>query len=186
MTIPVFWRNVQIALVTVAVLWLVLFLNVLLPTDLRMYGLRPRSVEGLWGILFSPLLHGNLHHLTANTGALFVLLVVSLSFSRRLTITAILTITFLGGGLVWLLGGSNTVHIGASGIIYGLIGFLLFIGFFRHEWKALFLSLIVFFLYGGLLVSLLRYVPGISWTSHFFGFLSGVLAASWTRDRSPR
>jgi membrane associated rhomboid family serine protease len=180
-----FWRNVQIALMAVAVLWLVHFLNFLLPTDLRVYGLRPRSIDGLWGILFYPFLHGDLRHLTANSGALFVLLIASLSFSRKLTMAAILIITVVGGGLVWVFGGVQTVHIGASGIIYGLIGFLMFIAIFRHEWRALLLSLVVFFLYGGALLSLLRYEPGISWTGHFFGFASGALAASWTKGKAP-
>ena len=117
---------------------------------------------------------------------LFVLLVVSLSFSRKLTIMAILVISLVGGGLVWLFGGSNTVHIGASGIIFGLIGFLTFIGIFRREWKALLFSLAVFFFYGGTLLSLLRYVPGTSWTGHFFGFLSGALAASWLKGESSK
>ena len=68
------------------------------------------------------------------------------------------------------------------GIIFGLIGFLMFAGIFRRDWKSVFVSLIVFFLYGGALLSLLIYLPGVSWTGHLFGFLSGVLAASWTRS----
>jgi membrane associated rhomboid family serine protease len=155
--------------------------DVFLSADLRLYGIRPRHIDGLWGIAFSPFLHGDTRHLIANTGALFVLLVVSLSFSRKLTMIAIVSIALVGGGLVWVFGGSNTVHIGASGIIFGLIGFLMFVGIFRREWKALVVSLIVLFFYGGALYSLLVYVPGVSWTGHFFGFLSGVLTAWWTR-----
>lgn len=176
-----FSQNIHIALTAVAILWVVHFLNLLLPFDLRLYGLRPRHIDGLWGIAFAPFLHGSIRHLMANTVALFVLLAVSLSYSRKLTVFALLIISFVGGGLVWLLGASHTVHIGASGIIFGLIGFLMFVGIFRREWKALFISLAVFCLYGGALLSLLMYVPGISWTGHLFGFLSGVLAAWWTR-----
>jgi len=154
--------------------------------DLRTYGIRPREVEGLWGIFCSPFLHGNFGHLLANTGALFGLLTVAFVFSRKLTWIAILTITLLSGGLVWVFGTANTIHIGASGLIFGLIGFLMFIGFFRREWTALFVSLAIGFLYGGALLSLLNVVPGISWSGHFFGFIAGVMAAWWTKANKKR
>ena len=174
-------QNIEIALVAVAILWLVHLLNLVLSIDLRLYGLRPRRIDGLWGIALAPFLHGGSGHLIANTGALFFLLTVSLSLSRRLTIMGLLIICFMGGGLVWLFGGTNTVHIGASGIIFGLIGFLMFMGVFRREWIALVFSVAIFLCYGGALLSLLTYTPGISWTGHFFGFLTGVLAAWWTK-----
>ena len=177
-------QNIKAASLTVTMLWLLYVLDLLLPIDLRLYGLRPRSIDGLWGILATPLLHVNFGHLIANSGALFVLLAVSLSFSRKLTTIAILIIALVGGGLVWLFGASNTVHIGASGVIFGLIGFLMFMGVFRREWEALLFSLAVFFFYGGALLSLFRLEPGISWTGHLFGFLSGVLAASLTKGKS--
>ena len=167
-------------MVIVSVPWLVYFINFIVPVDLRYYGLRPRHLEGLWGILFSPFLHGNLNHLIANTGALFVLLLVSLSFSRMLTAIAVSVVVFLGGVLVWIFGKPDTIHIGSSGIIFGLLGFLLFIGIFRREKIALAVSLAIFILYGGALLSLFYHLPGISWASHFFGFLTGTLAASWT------
>ncbi len=173
-------KNLQLTLVIVSVLWLVYFIDFVAPVDLRLYGLRPRYLEGLWGILFSPFLHGNLNHLIANTGALFVLLLISLSFSRKLTAIAIAVIAIAGGGLVWVFGNPYAVHIGSSGIIFGLLGFLLFIGIFRREKIALVVSLGIFILYGGALWSLLHRLPGISWESHFFGFLTGSLVASWT------
>lgn len=176
-------KNIKIALAAVAILWLVHLLNLVLPFDLRLYGLRPRHIEGLWGLVCAPFLHGGFGHLIANTGALFVLLTVSLSFSRKLTFIALLIIALVGGGLVWLFGGTNTVHIGASGIIFGLIGFLLLVGLVRREWIALLFSLAVFVLYGGTLFSLLVHMPGISWTGHLFGFLSGLWAAWVTRAK---
>jgi membrane associated rhomboid family serine protease len=174
-------KNIQIALVAVGILWLVHLLNYVVPIDLRLYGLRPRHIDGLWGIVSSPLLHGNFSHLIANSITLFVLLTVSLSFSRKLTIMALLIIALVGGGLVWVFGGSDTIHIGTSGIIFGLIGFLMFMGIFRREWIALFCSIAIFICYGGALLSLLFSVPGISWTGHFFGLFTGVLAAWWTK-----
>jgi membrane associated rhomboid family serine protease len=174
-------QNLQSALAVVAILWLVYFINFVLPVDLRLYGLRPRELDSLAGIIFTPFLHVDLRHLIANSGILFVLLTVSLSFSRKLTFRALWVIVLIGGGLVWLSGKGGTIHVGASGVIFGLIGFLMCLGIFRRDWKALIISLVILLLYGGALQSLFIYVPGISWTGHLFGFISGVLAAWWTR-----
>ena len=174
-------RDIQTAVGVVAFLWIVHAINYLI--DLRYYGIHPRRIDGLWGIVCSPFLHGSLQHLIANSGALIVLLSISLSFTRKLTLFACIAVSLLGGSLVWLFGQGNTVHIGASGIIFGLIGFLMCLGIFRREWKAVILSLAVFLLYGGALFTLLTYTPGISWSGHFFGFLSGMLVAWGTRKK---
>ncbi len=172
-----FYRNVQIATGTVAVLWLVHLVNIILTPEFRYFGLVPGRVEGLRGILFAPFLHANIQHLMSNSGVLLVLLLVSLSYSRKMTAAALAVIILAGGAAVWLFGTRNTIHIGASGVIFGLIGFLLFIGVFQRRWKPLLISIAVFFAYGGILFSLFIYMPGVSWSSHFWGFASGVLAA---------
>jgi membrane associated rhomboid family serine protease len=174
-------QNIRFAVAAIIILWLVYFLNLILGIDLRMYGIMPRHMVGLWGIPAAPFLHANLQHLTANSGVLFVLLAVSLSYSRAQTLKALLIITLLGGTLVWLFGMGGSIHIGASGIIFGLIGYLMFLGLFRRNWKAVMISIVISLLYGGALYSLLIYVPGISWSGHLFGFISGVLAAWWGR-----
>ena len=179
-------KNLKFAFAATAILWLVYFINLVLYVDLRLYGLKPRHIDGLWGILAAPFLHADIQHLTANTGALFILLAVSLSYSRTLTFKALLTIMLLGGGMVWLLGKGGTVHIGASGIIFGLIGFLMCLGVFRRDWKALIISIVITIVYGGVLHSLLIYVPGISWTGHLFGFIAGALAAWGSRSTGNR
>jgi len=178
-------RDVILALQIAALPWIVYGLDLILPRDLRAFGLLPRNVEGLRGIFFAPFLHGGLRHLAANTGALFVLLAVSLSYSRKLTYRALFIVTIGGGSLVWLLGRGQSLHIGSSGVIFGLIGFLLFIGAYRKEWKALTISVLVAFLYGGTLLSLLVRSPGISWSGHFYGFVTGILAASWAKGVAP-
>ena len=175
-------RNVEVALSVVALMWAVFFLNAFLPVDFRQYGVVPRQADGLWGILCAPFLHGNLNHLLANSGPLFALLAVSLSFSRRMTAAALAAIVLIGGLGVWVFGKPHTVHIGASGVIFGLIGFLVFIGIFGRRWKTLALSLVVFFAYGGVLTTLFIHMPGVSWSSHFWGFAAGVLAA-WRLGR---
>ncbi len=178
-------RNVKTALTAVACLWVIFFLGIILrqfwSVDIRHFGIQPREAEGLAGILFWPFLHGNIFHLLANSLALFFLLLLSLVFFKKLTILALVIITLVGGGAVWVFAGRDTVHIGASGLIFGLIGFMISGGIFRKEWKALLLSGAVLFLYGGLLLTLLVRIPGISWHGHLFGFLAGVLAAWLTR-----
>lgn len=181
------FRNVQAALLVVALVWAVFFLNAVFPVDFRRYGVVPRQADGLWGIILAPFLHGSLNHLVANSGPLFALLAVSLSFSRGITAAALAVIVLIGGFGVWVFGKPHTVHIGASGVIFGLIGFLVFIGIFGRRWKTLVLSLVVFFAYGGVLMTLFIYMPGVSWSSHFWGFAAGVMAAWWlSRSRTAR
>jgi len=174
-------RNVKTALTAVACLWVIFFLGIILnqfwSVDIRSFGIQPREAEGLAGILFWPFLHGDIFHLLANSFALFFLLLLALVFFKKLTILALVIITLVGGGAVWAFAGRDTLHIGASGLIFGLIGFMISGGIFRKELKALLLSGVVLFLYGGLLLTLLVRIPGISWSGHLFGFLAGVFAA---------
>ena len=178
-------RNIKTALTAVACLWVIFFLGIILrqfwSVDIRSFGIQPREMEGLVGVVFWPFLHGNIFHILTNSFALFFLILLSLVFFKKLTIPALIIITLVGGGAVWVFAGRNTVHIGASGLIFGLIGFMISGGIFRKELKALLLSGVVLFLYGGLLLTLLVKIPGISWSGHLFGFLAGVLAAWLTR-----
>lgn len=174
---------IKVALTVVVILWGIQALNWFLPLDLRQFGIRPHSLQGLVGIACAPFLHGNLQHLVANSSALLVLLTAALAYSRKLAFPALATIVGLGGLLVWVFGSAEATHIGASGVVFGLIGYLLLVGFFRREWLALAISAAVLLLYGGTLMSLLKVVPGVSWSSHFFGFLAGVLAAWLTKTK---
>ncbi len=178
-----FLGNIEIAGGIIILIWAVHFLNYLIPFDFRQFGIKPRHLSGLLGIFLSPFLHGGLKHIMGNSGALFVLLVVSLSLDRKLTMAALAIIITGGGAAVWLLGKPNTVHIGASGVIFGLIGFLLFTGIFQKRLKPVIFSLIVGFFYGSALFTLFVYMPGVSWSGHFWGFLSGVIAAWILRKR---
>jgi len=183
-------RNIKTALAAVACLWGIFLLGIILrqfwSLDIRSFGIQPRELDGLYGIIFWPFLHGNIYHLLSNSFALFFLLLLSLVFFKRLTIPAIVIITLVGGGAVWIFAGRNTVHIGASGLIFGLIGFMISSGIFRKELKALLLAVVVLLLYGGLLLTLTVRIPGISWHGHLFGFLAGVFAAWLTRSMGKR
>lgn len=144
---------------------------------LNSYGIRPRSLDGLEGILFMPFLHGSFAHLAANTLPFATLgwLIMLREISDFFVVSAV-TVLVSGVG-VWLTGAPNSVHIGASGLIFGYFGFLLLRGFFERSFTAILVSLIVGFFYGSLILGVLPSQPGISWQAHFFGFVGGVLAA---------
>ncbi|WP_428844373.1 rhomboid family intramembrane serine protease [Mycolicibacter sinensis] len=148
-------------------------------------GIRPLETDGLWGVLFAPLLHANWGHLLANTGPALVLgfLVTLAGQSRFLLATAIVWV--FGGLGTWLIGnvGSScgpTDHIGASGLIFGWLAFLVVFGLFtRRIWQIL-VGLVVLVLYGGILwgaVPVLNVCGGVSWQGHLCGAIAGVVAA---------
>jgi membrane associated rhomboid family serine protease len=148
-------------------------------------GIRPLETDGLWGILFAPLLHANWAHLAANTGPALVLgfLVALAGLSRFVWATAIIWI--VGGFGTWLIGNmgsacGETDHIGASGLIFGWLTFLLVFGFFiRSGWQIV-IGLLVLVVYGGVLwgaVPVLNVCGGVSWQGHLCGGIAGVLAA---------
>ncbi|HXV94221.1 MAG TPA: rhomboid family intramembrane serine protease [Pseudonocardia sp.] len=144
---------------------------------LEAQGIVPRELDGLDGVLWAPLLHDDWGHLVANTLPFLVLgfLVMANGFAQFLAVTA--TIWVLGGIGVWLTGGANTVHIGASLVIFGWLTFLLFRGFFARSGRQILVAAVLFFFWGGLLLGVLPGQPGISWQAHLFGALAGVLAA---------
>lgn len=148
-------------------------------------GIRPLETDGLWGVLFAPLLHANWGHLLANTGPALVLgfLVTLAGQSRFLLATAIVWV--FGGLGTWLIGnvGSScgpTDHIGASGLIFGWLAFLVVFGLFtRRIWQIL-VGLVVLVLYGGIMwgaVPVLNVCGGVSWQGHLCGAIAGVVAA---------
>lgn len=149
-------------------------------------GIRPLETDGLWGILFAPLLHANWAHLAANTGPALVLgfLVTLAGLSRFLWATAIVWI--VGGFGTWLIGnwgsscGLESDHIGASGLIFGWLTFLLVFGFFTRSGWQIVIGLVVLVAYGGVLwgaVPVLDVCGGVSWQGHLCGGIAGVLAA---------
>ena len=139
-------------------------------------GIQPLAVDGLDGVLWAPLLHGDWAHLIANTVPFLVFgfLAMAGGFRQFLLVTA--TIWVLGGLGVWLTGGSG-YHIGASGLIFGWLVFLLTRGFFARSGLQILLAVGLFFVWGGILFGVLPGQPGVSWQAHLFGALAGLLAA---------
>jgi membrane associated rhomboid family serine protease len=174
-------KQITVLITMVAIFWVIEIVNVLFfhnsYRSLAQYGIIPRNFVGLRGILFAPFLHGGWGHLIANTIPFLTLgwLVMLQETSDFFIVTIV---TMLVGGLgTWLFGAANSVHIGASILIYGYLGFLLLRGYFQKNIPSIFLSVVVFFIYGGLIWGVLPSQIGISWQGHLFGFLGGVLSA---------
>jgi len=169
------WR---ILLACISALWAVeLVDSLLLRGMLNNYGIRPRQLRGLGGVLIAPLLHGDLAHLAANTLPFAVLgwFIMVRNLNDFFIVTAIVWI--VSGLGVWLLAPSRTNHIGASGLIFGYLGFLLARGYFERSPVAIALAVIAGLLYGGSLWGMLPIRRGRSWQGHLFGFLTGILVA---------
>jgi membrane associated rhomboid family serine protease len=162
----------------VAILWIIeLFDVILFDGSLDKLGIRPRSLQGLRGILFAPFLHASFRHLLANTIPFFVLgWFVMLRRQRDFVLVTLFTAVVSGLG-IWLIGPSHSIHIGASGLIFGYFGFLLFQGYFERSLSSILWSVLVVFLYGGMLFGVLPRGSGISWQAHLFGFIGGGVAA---------
>jgi membrane associated rhomboid family serine protease len=160
----------------VALMWVVEIIDLLPVADLDRAGIEPRTANGLSGVIFAPFLHADFAHLISNTIPFLVLgfLVAASGVQRVVQVVVIVAVVAAIG--TWLTGPSGTVHIGASGIVFGFLGYLVARGVFARHPGLLLVGAVVLFFYGGLLWGLLP-VPGISWQGHLFGLVGGVLAA---------
>jgi membrane associated rhomboid family serine protease len=172
----------KLSLGFVAVIWCVHILGWGLNLDLAYFGVRPRELFGLPGILFAPLLHGSFSHLISNTLPMLVLGVGMLYLYPNSSVI-VLPAVYLGPGiLVWLFGRA-AIHVGASGLVYGLVAYIFFAGVIRRDKRAVAASMLVFFLYGSLAWGVLPIEPGVSWETHLAAALIGVALAFALRDR---
>jgi len=145
----------------------------------------PHSTAGLLGILTAPLLHGSLGHIAANAASLLLLGTLALAVYPKATVRA-LPLLWLGSGLgAWLLGDPDTHHLGASGLTHGLMFLVFVLGLLRRDRPSIAAAMIAFFLYGGMLITVLPHEPGVSWQSHLGGALAGVLSAFLFRHADP-
>lgn len=176
-----FLRRAAALVAFVAVLWVLQAVNWITGYGLNpTFGLIPRYLSGLDGVIAMPLLHGSFAHLMANSPPLLVMggLLVATTTRALLPVNAIVIV--LGGGLVWLFG-SSAIHIGASGLVFGWFGFLVTRGFVDRSLTTLGAALVVGVLYGSILWGVLPGQPGVSWEAHLFGAIAGAAAALLVR-----
>jgi membrane associated rhomboid family serine protease len=162
----------------VGVLWLIEGLDaLLLHGALDGFGIQPRTLTSLPAVLVAPLLHAGFGHLFANTIP-FIVLGWLVMWRRTNDLFVVGLASALGAGLgVWLFGGAHTIHLGISGVIFGLLGYLLARGYYERSAPSIALALTALFLYGGMLWGVLPLQQGVSWQGHLFGFVGGVVAA---------
>tara|TARA_Y100001954_G_scaffold231996_1_gene282501 strand:+ start:2077 stop:2811 length:735 start_codon:yes stop_codon:yes gene_type:complete len=166
-------------------IWGVFIIDSAFELGLNSHGNRPREIRGLKGILTYPFLHSGIEHLWNNTASFFTLNALLFYFYRSLAVRVWLIMFVVSGSLLWLFGGTGN-HIGASGIVYGLASFLFVSGVIRNNLLLLRISLVVVFLYGGLVWWMLPIKEGISWEGHLSGALTGLVLAIVYRNSGPK
>lgn len=156
-------------------------INLLTGRLLNQFAIFPRSISGLYGIPVSPFIHGSIAHYASNIVPLCIFSYLLLQYGFRRFINVTLFSMVFTGVMVWLLGRSS-YHLGASGVLYGYFGFLVLAGFLSKQVKLMLISLLVGFFYGGLIFGVLPIKAFVSWESHLFGLISGLIAAKiWAK-----
>src|ERR1043166_6481670 len=177
---------VQTSALLVSILFLVEAVDMLLRHEQRLglaaFGIVPRTIPGLIGIAFSPLLHASPAHLLANALPLFVLLVLLFWDRHYYPVLTLCSIWFFSGLGTWLIArgsedGRPIIHIGASSIIFGLVAYLIVAGFMMKSWRSAIIALLVFICFGGIFYGVLPQTGPISWEGHLSGALAGIWAA---------
>jgi len=177
-------RSFAASLGFAAALWLIELAELILHLDFTRYGVYPRTLQGLSGILLAPLIHGSLAHVFSNTLPI-IILGTALLYGYPRSARLVLPVLYFGTGIgVWLFGRSAW-HIGASGLIFGMMFFIATIGVLRWDTRSIALAMVVFLLYGGMVWGVLPGDPSVSFESHLAGALLGVALAVWLKNRDP-
>ncbi|MCO5260139.1 MAG: rhomboid family intramembrane serine protease [Crocinitomicaceae bacterium] len=174
-------------LLLIVLLWAIQWMQTIIHYDFYKWGMLPRTVSGLKGIVFMPLLHSrhDIHHIINNSLALFVLLALLIYYYHDIAFKVFVLIWLLTGLLVWGYAVDKGVyHIGISGVIYGLVGFLFTSGVLRKYLPLQAISLLVVFAYGNLIWGILPVQPSVSWEGHFMGLVAGLILAFVFRSQS--
>ena len=168
---------------TFALLWTVFAVNNLLGGMLNVFGVIPRTTIGLRGLIFAPFIHQRLDHIVANSLPFLALGWMVMLRDPRHFVPVTLMSAIGSGLLAWLLGAPGSVHIGASGILFGYLGFLILSGWYARSALSIAMSVIVIAVWGGVVLGVMPGESGVSWQSHLGGFLAGALAARTYRTR---
>lgn len=176
----IFRHSLLFSLMFVVLFWLVKLVEITFNLSFVQGGIYPLHVKGLPGILFSPFIHSGYSHLISNSVPFFILLFALIYFYRKYAYRIFILIFLMSGLCVWL-AGREAWHIGASGVVYGLAAFHFTSGVIRSDIRLLTLSVVVVFLYGSMVWGMMPIDPRISWESHLWGAMSGVVLAIYYR-----
>lgn len=157
-------------------MWVVWLADLVIPGTIG-HGIVPRTSYGIPGIVMAPFLHASLQHLIANTVPFLVLGAIILLRGTRAFTLVLLVSALVSGAGTWLFGAPHTQHIGASGVVFGFLGYVLLRALYDRRLSSLFIAIAIAMLYGAAILQSLIPAGGISWTGHVFGFLGGIVAA---------
>lgn len=161
-----------------ALLWIIQVFNSISGGVLCVLGIVPRNPLGMFGIFFAPFLHGSFGHLFFNSVPLFLLLTFMLTYGLQVAICATLIIVFYSGLATWLFG-RKAIHVGASGLIMGYMGFILYSGYYGSSLSGMLVAIVSFYYLGTILFSVIPTDSTTSWEGHVFGLAAGVFAAAY-------
>ena len=167
--------SIRIILILIITIWVVEIINIVTHRFFLQYGILPRSIDGIFGIILHPFIHGSIQHIMSNSIPLFVLGFIVAIEGKFEFFKITLFIIIVGGFLLWLFG-RNSYHIGASLLIFGYFGFVIVNAFHKKTASSIFAALITIFLYGGLIYGLIPVNSHISWEGHLFGLIAGIMA----------
>lgn len=174
---PSLFQSAVVPFRLVFFMWLAFTLEFYYQWNIGILGVLPRTLPGIIGIFTAPLIHANIYHLISNTIPLLFLGSVLYYFYEPLAPVVFYRAYFWTNILVWLFAWPGHIHIGASGVVYGLAFFLISYGLFHRDFRSLFISVVVFLMYGGIFYGVLPTDPQVSWESHLAGALVGIATA---------
>ncbi len=162
----------------VALIWLIHIIQFFSDIDLRTLGVYPRSIDGLTGILTYPLIHGSWEHLFGNSVSFLILSAILFLFYKRIAVRCFILLYIFSGLGIWIIAPAGSYHIGASGIVYGMVSLVFWSGVFRRNIKSVVLALIILMMYAGYFAGIIPGKDGVSWQGHLMGALVGI-ALAW-------
>jgi membrane associated rhomboid family serine protease len=178
-----FLQRIQVPIFFVVSLWVIHAIKVVFDANFEQYGIMPHTIDGLRGIFLAPLIHSNWEHLAANSAPMLVTTVLLMVFYPSIAFRAFVMIYLLTGLMVWTLPMRiDSLHIGASGVVFGLVSFLFWTGVFRRSSKSVFLALGILVLYGSIFEGVVPKDPRVSWESHLFGAIIGIVVAYYFKE----
>ena len=178
-------KTIKYPLVFLLIMWSIKFIEIFYNTSYVDFGVLPRSFEGLKGILFSPIIHKDFNHLINNSMPIIVLGSSLIYFYPEIKFKLISWLYFTSGILLWGIG-RESFHIGASGFIYALAGFIFFSGLMKKNKRLSALSLVVVFIYGSMFWGWLPTHENVSWEGHLSGLITGLIIAFFFKDLGPK
>ena len=175
-----FKKSATFASFIIFIMWIIKVIELLFDLNFYTFGIYPRSINGLWGVITSPFLHVDLQHLMANTLPMLILSTLLFLFYGKKSIPVFIFLWLTSRIFTWLIGRSSW-HIGASSLIYAMASFIIFGGFLSKNYKLILISIFVIIAYSGLIFGIFPTSGRISWEGHLSGALSGLLWACMLR-----